>query len=91
VSTQATKAMVEKTLYQRFGGTLEPVGEWVDCEDCNGSGEVECDEDTCVDGWIEYERLESCGGGPREYFRWVMYRDPCPKCKPDEEEDDVGN
>lgn len=41
------KGKVEKTLYQCFGGTLEPVGEWVDCEDCNGSGEVECDEDNC--------------------------------------------
>ena len=59
------KGKVEKTLYQRFGGTLEPVG-----------------------GWIEDERPESCGGGPSEHFHWVMHRDPCPKCKPDEEEDD---
>ena len=36
---------VEKTVYQRFGGTLEPVGEWIDCDYCNGSGEVEEDED----------------------------------------------
>lgn len=39
------KGMVEKTLYQRFGDTLEPVGEWVVCEDCNGSGEVEEEEE----------------------------------------------
>ena len=36
---------VEKEVHQRFGGTLEPVGEWIDCHYCNGSGEVEEDED----------------------------------------------
>ena len=36
---------VEKEVHQRFGGTLEPVGEWIDCDYCNGSGEVEGDED----------------------------------------------
>ena len=39
------KGRVEKILYQRFGGTLEPVGEWVDCDYCDGSDEVEEDED----------------------------------------------
>jgi RecJ-like exonuclease len=43
------KGMVEKTLYQRFGETLEPVAEWVACENCDGSGEIDVDqeEDAC--------------------------------------------
>jgi hypothetical protein len=36
---------VEKEVHQRFGGTLEPVGEWVDCDYCDGSGEVEEEDD----------------------------------------------
>jgi len=39
------KGQVEKTFYQRFGGTLEPVGEWIDCHYCDGSGEVEEEDD----------------------------------------------
>jgi len=36
---------VEKEVHQRFGGTLEPVGEWVDCDYCDGSGEIEEEDD----------------------------------------------
>ena len=35
---------VEKEVHVRFGGTFEPVTAWIDCDICDGTGEVE-DED----------------------------------------------
>ena len=35
---------VEKEVHVRFGGTFEPVTAWIDCDICDGTGEVEEEE-----------------------------------------------
>ena len=35
------KGQVERETFECFGGIFEPVGYWVDCDNCDGSGEIE--------------------------------------------------
>jgi|TARA_B110000263_G_C15254175_1_gene485630 hypothetical protein len=32
---------IEKEVFMRYGGTFEPMAAWVNCDHCNGTGEVE--------------------------------------------------
>ncbi len=39
------KGQVERETFKCFGGIFEPVGYWVDCDNCDGSGEVEPEDE----------------------------------------------
>ena len=52
--------------------TLEGVSQWVDCDACDGTGEVDGDDEDSDDDSLDCPRCGGSGGGPEHW--------QCPDC-----------